>query len=938
MENNRSNDDAPKRTPNEGDNQAAAKRVREAATTAAISSLSSASSSSAAATPSPPATAMKGTPRGGGVKRAYSAVASDGGVARPSKAQCVPTGGADHNLGSYTSTQSQMRAATLITAALNTTAKTSSTPQNVDEVTASDAGLLDQLMQAIVRNDSSSISSLVEHCAQHHPGRLKVLLQMKGAHGSTAVYMAAKHRNIPALRILISHGADVNSSNSNGITPLYIAGHYGSIEAVDILCAAGANVEHAKEDGATVAYSACKHGHLEVVKRLVHYGARARSCRKRNGMTLLHVAAQNGHVELVRYLIDKLGSDLDDRTETGGTPLHLACFQNRIKVVELLIARGTDVDTRDDAGWTALHIATQIGSIEVVEAVLKAPCRRSFALASEQANPGAISAAGARRNPAAAPVVAAELANGPNGDNAPAGAVTYPVDPPGAPEHVRDEAHDDDEFVAATPQVIKQRLARTKDDGYPALMVSCRTGRSLNMTEFLINAGADVNQELADASTPFLIAAKHGRLDHIEMFLRLPDAQRKVIVGQTSSFGWNALHWAARGGFVLMVRALLKAKLFSIDAAVNSGMTALYIASHHGHLAVVEALVDAGASINQAMANGASPLYSACKHGQLDVVRFLLKRGALLRITNTRGSSPLHTACNHNRLEVVKYLVNEAGADPNTTKGQEGWRALHIACRVGAMDIVRFLVEEAKVDINIRTEDFGGMMGGFTALHLAASHGCKEIVRYLVGEAGAPVDPESSTGLTPRHLATRRNRHDVSLWLKRAKHWTPLMFAVDARSLPRVKALLRGPDAVAKLRHRTELGDDALSLSLSVPATQAKLVADKVEALRLARADQAGDATAGMQGTPESANEAENGNENENENGNGPAQDPWLPFDEEVYKTLMLAHEPYSMWNHRLQPEEVRRLGHLVLLATHRIRHVPNEMWYHVLEYCGREY
>jgi hypothetical protein len=93
-----------------------------------------------------------------------------------------------------------------------------------------------------------------------------------------------------------------------------------------------------------------------------------------------------------------------------------------------------------------------------------------------------------------------------------------------------------------------------------------------------------------------------------------------------------------------------------------------------------------------------------------------------------------------------------------------------------------------------------------------------------------------------------------------------------------------------------------------------------------------------MQGTPESANEAENGNGNGNEIGNGPAQDPWLPFDEEVYKTLMLAHEPYSMCNHRLQPEEVRRLGHLVLLATHRIRHVPNEMWYHVLEYCGREY
>jgi ankyrin repeat protein len=124
--------------------------------------------------------------------------------------------------------------------------------------------------------------------------------------GATPLLRAAKTFDVPALRLLIEHGADVELPNDGGITPLMAAAGYGSvecdprgygpgiphyvapgveaasIEALTVLLEAGADVNArttavtggADGAGATALFGAAFWGWNDVVEHLVGNGAR----------------------------------------------------------------------------------------------------------------------------------------------------------------------------------------------------------------------------------------------------------------------------------------------------------------------------------------------------------------------------------------------------------------------------------------------------------------------------------------------------------------------------------------------------------------------------------------------------------------------------------------------------------------------------------------
>ena len=86
-----------------------------------------------------------------------------------------------------------------------------------------------------------------------------------------------------------------------------------------------------------------------------------------------------------------------------------------------------------------------------------------------------------------------------------------------------------------------------------------------------------------------------------------------------------------------------------------------FIATQHGHLEVLRALIQAGASIDQT--KGSSSLYLAAEKGHIEGVRALRQEGrASVDQATEGGRVHLHVAAKHGHLEVVRALIQEGRA------------------------------------------------------------------------------------------------------------------------------------------------------------------------------------------------------------------------------------------------------------------------------------
>jgi ankyrin repeat protein len=102
----------------------------------------------------------------------------------------------------------------------------------------------------------------------------------------------------------------------------------------------------------------------------------------------------------------------------------------------------------------------------------------------------------------------------------------------------------------------------------------------------------------------------------------------------------------------------------------------LMLASLHGHLGLVQKLVDNDADVNK---TGWTPLHYAASRGHVPVIMYLLENSAYIDAESPNGTTPLMMAAMYGSPEAVKALI-QAGADP-TLKNQLGLSALDFAVR-----------------------------------------------------------------------------------------------------------------------------------------------------------------------------------------------------------------------------------------------------------------
>jgi len=259
--------------------------------------------------------------------------------------------------------------------------------------------------------------------------------------GSPYVLLAAEQGNVPVLKVLVAHGAKVNTRDAHGRTTLFAAFDDGfprfpktperqRAETVEYLASQGADVNVADDKGMRPIDLAVGRGDMLVVETLLR---RAANCNtkdgskatplsmaigepaarrlpetsarlvellcshganvsetNRHGASCLQLAAECGNVPAMKVLIAH-GAQVNARNTEGQTPIFGAVVfdshvpaRDRVQAIEYLASQRADVNATDDKGMHPIDFAFRNGAKLLVDALLRcgakepAPPRKTF--------------------------------------------------------------------------------------------------------------------------------------------------------------------------------------------------------------------------------------------------------------------------------------------------------------------------------------------------------------------------------------------------------------------------------------------------------------------------------------------------------------------------------------------------------------------------------
>lgn len=221
----------------------------------------------------------------------------------------------------------------------------------------------------------------------------------------TPLHLAASNGYEGIVKTLLDRGADIKALNSRGRTPLDLAADCKHCSIVELILSQknvdlsslkwpnypllhraakssaiivqnlldkGLEVDFVK-DGLTPLHRAAFSSCLAVVKCLVEHTANVNavsSAKNYFGFTVLHFAAMKPDAEVVEFLLEK-GSSINTANEKGTTPLNLALRTADEEVINVFLRHGVDINTVTQNGLTPLQYAIKHNKESMVHILLK---------------------------------------------------------------------------------------------------------------------------------------------------------------------------------------------------------------------------------------------------------------------------------------------------------------------------------------------------------------------------------------------------------------------------------------------------------------------------------------------------------------------------------------------------------------------------------------
>ena len=377
-------------------------------------------------------------------------------------------------------------------------------------------------------------------------------------------------------------------------------------------------------------------------------------------------AVENQDIDVTRSLLDR-GANLETKDHKNNFLFHLAARKGFEEIVELFIQKGVDINLKNKYGETILHYSIGFGHKELTKYLIS----KGAVIQSESL-----------------------------------GQVAY--------QGWVDIA---DYIISAGVGVDEKKYDETP-------LFNAVRNRKVEMANFLINKGANVNALSQKGESPLSEAVYYG---HSELFDLLISNGAKIDVID-KSFGESLLHKAASEGHVDIVDKLIKRGL-SVDLRSKDwGQTSLHLAAQNGHVDVARLLIENGANVKAIDREKRSVTFWAITKGdEIELIDILINNGVDPNHEDLFGNKPLFAAIAYNKVKIAKKLVSIETLNLDS-KNKKGYTYLSYAVERNRKEIIELLLEKG-ADVN---ETFYGL----TPLAIAKKNNYLEIQNLLL-EYGA---------------------------------------------------------------------------------------------------------------------------------------------------------------------------------------------------------
>ena len=528
---------------------------------------------------------------------------------------------------------------------------------------SADLGSNVRMVDAAKRQDKEAVRSLIKNHAD---------VNVADADGTTALAWAAHWDDLEMTDLLIGAGANANAANDYGVTPLSLACTNRDGAMVEKLLQAKANPNLTQWTGETPLMTAASVGSVDAVKSLLAHGAKVNAQESDYGQTALMWAISFHQPEIAKLLIEN-GADIHAKThaQPGIKPMVLASY-------------GTDVQANSKGGYTPMIFAARAGDLETIKLLLAKGADVNESTPDE-GNTLVIATAGGYEKMAL--FLLDKGANPNSKDGSGITALHYAMRDGLKVLHGLDisnvkricGAGAGARGTAGSADIAVSGAAAVAADGDTQSGKYSRKGDTLlpghNMTELakaLLAHGADPNAQLQQppprlrmrhkptlslsGATPFFLAAASGDLSSMKL---LVEGRAKPLIGtvanepEITKKGFGDDNQVQGNGTTLMVavglgrhddlgpdeekKALEAAKVLvelgaDVNAATDTGWTALHAAAFGGANSLVQFLVDKGANINAV--NG-------CGQTAVTLAEGTSARGLLERVTPHKSTGEL---------------------------------------------------------------------------------------------------------------------------------------------------------------------------------------------------------------------------------------------------------------------------------------------------------
>jgi len=381
-------------------------------------------------------------------------------------------------------------------------------------------------------------------------------------------------------------------------------------DVIEFLSSKDIDVNANLDNGTTPLHILSAHGTGQQVSALLESGS-ILNTYSRHEFTALHFATYLSKVDNVEVLSSK-GADVSAQGTLGVTPLHLAALLGLSEIAAILVSRGAKLDFQDEVKFTPLHLACFYNNDEVVGELLRG---------------------GANVN-----------MSGIVGDR--------PLHLACSRGHVN----------------IVKRLLSTKD--------------------------CEVDAKDNENNTALHYAARQAQVDIVKILLNYTTQPHAANI-----YGDTALHFACYSGGLQVAKSLVEqAGTDSVAAENIYSETPLHSACTNGQsIELVKYILDLGVvGINHQGQDKHTVLHSACYHGHLKLVEYLLDRGAdsTLLADEKDGGDPqscLRWAYEKGFDDILSLLKRKLRAEDSSSEGSGSDYNLQIPSPLGK---IRSMVRE----------------------------------------------------------------------------------------------------------------------------------------------------------------------------------------------------------------------------------------------------